>query len=143
MKLTWYDGGLLPPRPEAHPANKGFGGNGSFLLGDKGTIMHGSHGAGGFKLLPNSKLRGLDHPPRTIDRVEGHHRDWINACKGGKPASSNFDYGGPLTEMVLLGVIAMQVPDTKLTWDAQKLEFTNSPEATELVRPTYREGWSL
>jgi len=59
------------------------------------------------------------------------------------PAGSNFDYGGPLTEMVLLGIIAMRFRGDKLLWDAEKMEFTNSKKANELIKPTYREGWSL
>jgi hypothetical protein len=105
--------------------------------------MHGSHGADGAKLLPDSKLADLDGPKPTIDRVDDHHRDWILACKGGKPSSSNFDYGGPLTEMVLLGVIAMQIPDTKLLWDAERMEFTGNDQASELVTPRFRDGWTL
>jgi hypothetical protein len=143
VKLTWHDGGLLPPRPEALPAKKGFAGNGAFLIGDEGVIMHGSHGGAGCKLLPDSKLQELDGPPASIKRVAGHHQDWIDACKGGEPASSNFDYGGLLTEMVLLGVIAMQVPDTRLAWDSGNMKFTNSDRANELVKPAYRKGWTL
>ena len=73
----------------------------------------------------------------------GHHRDWIDACKGGEPASSNFDYGGPLTEMVLLGIIAMRTGDEKLLWDAEKMQFTNSGAANTLVKPACREGWTI
>jgi hypothetical protein len=109
--------------------------------------MHGSHGGGKCKILPDHILAEHEPPPRVLDRVEGgkegHQRDWVRACKEGKRASGNFDYGGPLSEIVLLGVIAMRLPNTKLDWDAEKMEFTNSDEANELVRPTYREGWSL
>jgi len=147
VKLTWFDGGLLPPRPEAHPQHKGFGGNGAFIIGDKGVIMHGSHGAGGCKILPDHKLEEHEPPPRALERVEGgkdgHQQDWVRACKDGKPASGSFDYGGPLTEVVMLGVIAMRLKDQKLLWDAESMEFTNSDEATTLVKPTYREGWTL
>ena len=62
---------------------------------------------------------------------------------GRRAASSHFDYAGPLTELVLLGVIAMRVPDKKLLWDAEKMAFTNSKEATALVKPVYRKGWTL
>ena len=82
-------------------------------------------------------------PEKAIKRVPGHHQDWLDACKGGDPASSNFDYGGPLTEMVLLGVIAMRVGDKKLLWDSENMRFTNSEEANELIKPAYRKGWSL
>ncbi|MHC4462591.1 MAG: gfo/Idh/MocA family oxidoreductase, partial [Planctomycetota bacterium] len=143
VTLTWFDGGMLPPRPEG--MEKGHGGNGAFIIGDKGVIRHGSHGAGGCRIIPESKMKKyLPHlPPKTIKRVKSHHHDWIDACKGGDPASSSFDYGGPLTEMVLLGVIAMQVRDEKLLWDAEKMQFTNSKKANEFIKPAYRAGWTL
>ena len=124
---------------------KGHGGNGALIIGDKGVIRHGSHGANGCRIIPESKMKEYlpKLPPKTIKRVKGHHQDWIEACKGGDPASSNFDYGGPLTEMVLLGVIAMRVGDKKLLWDSENMRFTNSEEANQLVKPSYREGWSL
>ena len=72
-----------------------------------------------------------------------HEEDWIRACKDGKPASSHFEYGGALTEMVLLGVIAMRVPNEKLEWNGAKMQFTNNAQANEFVKAKYREGWSL
>ena len=145
VKLTWFDGGMLPPRPAGHVQNKGLGGNGAFIIGDKGVIRHGSHGANGCRIIPESKMKEYlpKLPPKTIKRVKGHHKDWLDACKGGDPASSNFDYGGPLTEMVLLGTIAMRFRDEKLLWDSDKMEFTNSKRANEFIKPTYRQGWSL
>ena len=145
VKLTWWDGGIFPPPHKDMP--KGFNGNGAILIGDKGTIRHGSHGADGARIIPEEKMQayiksGLAE--KTIKRVPGHHQDWLNACKGGDPASSNFDYGGPLTEMVLLGVIAMRNSGTKLLWDDGKMEFMNSKTtANELVKPTYHNGWTL
>ena len=72
--------------------------------------------------------------------IEG---DWIRACKDGKPASSTFDYGGPLTEMALLGMIAIRVKDQRLEWDAENVRFTNNDAANELLHIDYREGWTL
>jgi len=143
VKLTWFDGGMLPPRQEG--MIKGHGGNGAFIIGDKGVIRHGSHGAGGCRIIPESKMKEYlpKRPPKTIKRVKGHHQDWLDACKGGDPASSNFDYGGPLTEMVLLGTIAMRFRENKLLWDSEKMEFTNNKKANELINPPYRKGWSL
>ena len=65
----------------------------------------------------------------------------MNACLGKDKASAGFDYSGPLTETVLLGVLAARYPGKRLEWDAAKLRFTNSPEANEHVRTTYRKGW--
>ncbi|GAF88803.1 unnamed protein product, partial [marine sediment metagenome] len=93
VALTWFDGGMLPPRPEG--MEKGHGGNGAFIIGDKGVIRHGSHGANGCRIIPESRMKEYlpQLPPKTIKRVKNHHQDWLNACKGGDPASSNFDYG--------------------------------------------------
>ena len=65
------------------------------------------------------------------------------ACKDGNPASSSFDYGGPLTEMALLGMIAIRLKDQRLKWDSKKLKFTNNQEANRLLHKEYRKGWSL
>jgi len=145
VKLTWWDGGIFPPPHK--DMTKGFGGNGAILIGDKGVISHGSHGANGARIIPEEKMQAyIKSGPakKTIKRVPGHHQDWINACKGGEAASSNFDYGGPLAEMVLFGVIAMRNSGTKLLWDNEKMEFTNKKTtANELIKPEYHNGWSL
>ncbi len=145
VSLTWYDGRLKPPFPKDFDPRQRFDGNGALLIGDKGTIMHGSHGAGGLRLLPKSRRDEYKEPAKTIERVkdEAHEQDWIRACKDGKPASSSFEYGGPLTEMVLLGVLAMRAKDRKLEWDGANLRIPNDAEANALVNPPYREGWTL
>jgi predicted dehydrogenase len=147
VKLTWYDGRLLPPKPKDLEPGRKLGTNGAILIGEKGTIMHGSGGAGGLRIVPEAKMRAYDRPPQTLSRIEGgsggHERDWVRACKDGKPASSSFDYGGPLTEAILLGVLAMRLKDTPLKWDAEHLKVTNCDEAEKYVKPDFREGWSL
>ena len=84
---------------------------------------------------------------RRIERIpggeEGHEKDWVRACKGGKPASSNFDYSGPLSETVLMGNLAVRYPDRKLLWDGEKMEVTNDAEANSYVRRQYRQGWTF
>jgi hypothetical protein len=86
-------------------------------------------------------------PPATIERIpggmDGHEKDWIRACKGGPAASSNFDYSGPLSEMVLMGNLAVRFPGRRLLWDGQKMEVTNDPDAQSYVRRVYRDGWKL
>jgi len=147
VKLTWYDGRLLPPRPKDLEPGRKLGTNGALLIGEKGTIMHGSHGAGGVRIVPEAKMRAYDRPSKILPRVKGgsggHEQDWVRACKNGKPASSNFDYGGPLTEMVLLGVLAMRLKNTPLEWDSENLKVTNCDEADKYVKPVFREGWTL
>jgi len=147
VKLTWSDGRLMPPRPRDLEPGRRLDGNGALLIGEKGTIMHGSHGAGGVRIIPEEKMRAYKRPEKTLPRVPrgqgGHEQDWIRACKDGKPASSSFEYGGPLTEMVLLGVLAMRFKDRPLEWDPVNLRVTNLPEADRYIRPPFRDGWTL
>jgi hypothetical protein len=147
VKLTWYDGRLLPPIPDELEQGRKIPASGALIIGDKGKILHGSHGAGEMRIIPESKMQQYVQPPKIIRRVpEGHEGDWLRACKEGKkgtPASSNFDYGGSLTEMVLLGMLAIRMKDQKLEWDSKKLKIINNIEANELLHIPYREGWEL
>jgi predicted dehydrogenase len=147
VKLVWYDGRLKPPIPDCFESTRRLGNNGAILVGEKAAIMHDSHGATGLRIYPESKMQEYKQPAKTLPRVEngmdGHEQDWLRACKDGKPASSNFDYGGPLTEMVLLGVLAMRVKDQRLEWDGVNMKFTNNDKANEYIQPAYREGWTL
>jgi len=147
VSLTWYDGRLKPPIPVDFEPGRRLAANGAVLIGSEGTIVHGSHGASEVRIVPESKMREYKRPPRTLPRVNngqaGHEQDWVRACKDGRPASSTFEYGGPLTEMVLLGVLAMRMKDRRLEWDPVNLRITNDEEANRLVNPPYRNGWSL
>ncbi|MFZ0035288.1 MAG: Gfo/Idh/MocA family oxidoreductase [Sedimentisphaerales bacterium] len=147
VKLTWFDGRLKPPIPACFESTRRLGSNGAILVGEKAAVMHDSHGATGLRIIPESKMQEYKQPAKTLPRVEngmdGHMQDWLRACKDGKPASSNFNYGGPLTEMVLLGVLAMRVKDQRLEWDGENMKFTNNDKANEYVQPTYRQGWTL
>ena len=148
VSLTWYDGRLKPPIPRDFAPGQKLDSNGALLIGEKGTILHGSHGAGNLTLLPKAYAADFKEPAKTLPRVtvggSPHEQDWIRACKDGKPASSNFgDYGGALTEMVLLGVLAMRLKDRKLLWDGAAFQFTNDDEANALVNPPYHNGWTL
>jgi hypothetical protein len=75
--------------------------------------------------------------------VASHHQDWTDAIRKGGKAGSNFDYGGPLTEVALLGAIAMQNPGIALEWDSEAMRFTNSETANQLLAIDYRVGWTL
>jgi hypothetical protein len=87
-------------------------------------------------------MKAYKLPPKTLARSKCHHRDWIDACKGGKPASSNFDYAGPLTEVVLLGNVALRT-GKKLAWDGKNMKATNAYEADQYIRPEYHNNWTL
>jgi hypothetical protein len=94
-------------------------------------------------------MKEYGKPPQMIPRSPGHHVEWIEACKGGKPAGSNFDHAGPLAEAVLLGNVALRpemketVNRARLLWDSPNMKITNVPEANEFLRRDYRDGWTL
>jgi predicted dehydrogenase len=146
VKLVWYDGGLRPPRPEQIVDGDAMGDNGHLLIGEKGIIMTDWRR---WWLYPEKLEQAYGEPPKVLPRSPGHHQEWINACKGGPAAGSNFDWAGPLTETVLLGNVALRtqlrekLTTVKLAWDSTKFEFTNLPEANEFLRREYRAGWSM
>ena len=147
VKLTWYDGGLKPPRPEElADDDRRLGNNQGILeerksqggilhIGDKGKMLNG-------RLIPQARMKEYKRPPKTLPRSIGHYEEFIEACKGGKPAGSNFDVAGPLTEAVLLGNLALRVGKT-LHWDGPNMKVTNMPEANEYVQRKYHQGWTL
>ena len=143
VTFTWYEGGLMPPRPEGLEEDDqlGAGGNGILFVGDKGLLTCAGW-AGRPTLLPGARDAEYKRPPKTLPRSKGHHRDWLDACKGGKPASANFDYGAALTEVGLLGLVAIRV-GKKIHWDAQAMKATNAPEAGKFLKEGYRPGWEI
>ena len=142
VKVVWYDGGMRPPRPEELEDGRQVGSNGKLFIGDKGKMLSE-------RIIPESKMKEYGKPPEMIPRSPGHYIEWIEACKGGKPAGSNFDHAGPLAEAVLLGNVALRpelkekMNRTKLLWDGPNLKITNVPEANKFLHREYREGWSL
>jgi predicted dehydrogenase len=142
VKMTWYDGGLMPPTPAEMPAGKKLPGNGVLYVGSKGKMFHGSHG-GMPELLPGSLLEAARAVPRTLVRSIGHYEEWLAGVKGGPTPVSNFQYAGPMTETVLLGVLALRAPGQRLEWDSVNLKVKNAPELDQHVHVEYRKGWTL
>lgn len=146
VKLVWYDGGLRPPRPAGLDDGEVMGATGVLLVGDEGAILGQQRG---YVILPDSKQRAFDELPRRLPRSPGHYQEFVNACKGGPAAGSNFDWAGPLAETVLLGNVALrlkmrqELTTRKLLWDAAAMRFTNSDEANRFLRREYRAGWTL
>lgn len=116
-------------------------GNGAVFIGSKGIMATVERGEGVW-LLPAARWAEYKLPPQLLTRSPGHMADWVRACKGGDPACSNFGISGPYAEWLALAAIAFRVSG-KLNWDSQMLRFTNSAEATRLVRPVVRAGWEL
>jgi predicted dehydrogenase len=143
VKMTWYSGGLMPPRPEELEAGRQLAGagNGILFVGDRGKIMCEGWG-GSPRIIPESKMREYKLPKKTLPRSKGHHRDWLDACKGGPAASANFDYSGPMTEVILLGNVALRTRE-KLQWDGANTKATNCANAEQYIRPEYQNGWTL
>jgi hypothetical protein len=111
-------------------------------VGSRGTMHHSSHG-GMPQLLPRGLHEEAQAVPRTLPRSPGHYEEWIEACKGGPRPVSNFDYAGPLTETVLLGVLALRAPGRRLEWDSQRFAVANAPELDQYLHTEYRSGWTL
>ncbi|OIR05041.1 4-carboxy-2-hydroxymuconate-6-semialdehyde dehydrogenase [mine drainage metagenome] len=171
IKLHWMDGGIQPERPEELGANDlfGDGGNAVLFIGTKGKMMCGTYGANP-KLLPLSRNEEV-HVKQTLARVpggdEGHYKAWVEACIAGyesnehKNLSSHFDLAGPLTEIVLMGNLAIRSYDIKkarankpnefdypgrnikLLWDGDNMKITNFEDANQFVKRNYRDGWTL
>jgi len=142
VKLFWYDGGLMPPRPQELEPGRNMGDNGLIFIGNKGTILSDLYGEGA-RIIPETKMKAYKRPPEALPRIKGtHEENWIQACKGGEPASSHFGYSGPMTEAILLGNVALQVGE-RIEWDSENLKITNNEEANKYINPPYREGWSL
>jgi predicted dehydrogenase len=143
VKLTWYDGGLKPPRPlELEEGREmGMGNEGLLFIGDNGTIMCGFEGQNP-RLIPESKMKEFKQPPKTLPRSAGNNREWIDACKGGPAGGANFEFEGPITESVLLANVALRA-GKKLYWDGAGMKVTNLPDAQQFVRDEYRQGWTL
>jgi len=143
ITLLWHSGTeKIPQAKELEPDRKPVD-TGAYVYGDKGVIMYGSHGAGGVRIIPETAMKAYKRPEQKIPRVKEHHDDWLRAIREGRKAGSDFSYGGPLTEIAMLGVIALKMPGTKLEWDAQAVKFTNCDEANQFLNPPYRQGWTL
>jgi predicted dehydrogenase len=146
VKVVWFDGNNQIPKPADFPAEEKSPGIGAILFGEKGMIVHGSHGAGGCRLLPDKVMdqyTGKNAPAQKIPRVKNHQWDWLEAIRTGRQAGSNFGYGGPLTQAALLGAIAIRFAGETLQWDDQAQRFTNNDAANAMINQPYRSGWSL
>ena len=142
VKVVWYDGGRKPERPdeleEGRKMSDAFGG--TLYVGSRGKILTGGL-ADGVRIIPEEKMKAYTRPKPTLPRSPGHYQEFIHACKGGPPAGADFAYGGPLTEAVLLGNVAIRAAGRRLEWDAKSGEVTNLPGANRFLQADYRRGW--
>lgn len=169
VSLHWMDGGIQPERPEELGPNElfGDGGNGVLLVGTKGKMMCSTYGRNP-QLLPTSRTSEVN-VPKTIERIpegeeHGHYLQWVDACVAGygkKELSSDFALAGPLTEIILMGNLAIRSFDIrepkpekegqytypgryiKLLWDGPNMKITNFDAANQFVKREYREGFKI
>jgi predicted dehydrogenase len=141
LTMHWYDGGLRPHRPMELDSGTPMPTSGLLFVGEKGKLM-AAYSGGRNRLLPADRFRDFQPPPKTLIRSIGHYQEWVQACKGGKPANCNFEFGGRMTEIAQLGTIAARAARL-LEWDPGRMAITNDAEANSWVNPPYRAGWSL
>ena len=154
--INWYDGGRQPSRPEQLPYLREVGSNGVVFVGEQHTMMFGPTVFGTnprqigprtipeFTQIQNVRPFKKIPPVKDSDWTKGnrHIQEWISACKTGTQPCASFEHSAPLTEMVLLGNVAL-ASDKPIEWDSDAMRITNAPNADQLIRRPYREGWSL
>lgn len=144
FRVYWYEG-RKPHRLDSIPADVELSGEGAIYFGTKGVMMALPSARSAPRLLPAERHETYGEPTQRIERSDGHHKEWYDACIGDKPydhPKGNFAYSAPFTEAVLLGCVVQRVGG-RLEYDAKNLRFNNSAEATALINKTYREGWDF
>jgi predicted dehydrogenase len=150
VRLTWYDGGLLPPKPEDIGDARMNPGGGLMYVGTKGKLIQDTYGLEP-RLYPSPHPAAKSAPPQKLKRIahEEHEMNWVEAIRGQAEISSPFEYGAALTEVMLLGVVALRAGQ-KIHYDGAKMQITNSVATTDqplegeqLLRRQYREGFGL
>jgi predicted dehydrogenase len=142
VAMTWYDGGLLPPKPEEMGEEELNKGGGVLFVGTKGKLLHDTYGYNP-RLLPKALHDSVGTPPQTYERIKtSHEMNWIDAIRGTQKATSPFAYSAKLTEIMLLGVVALNA-GKKIHYDGAHMKITNVPDSDALLKRAYRSGWGL
>ncbi|MHC4626419.1 MAG: hypothetical protein ACYTDV_05510, partial [Planctomycetota bacterium] len=149
--VHWYDGGMKPHRPLELDTSVQLPEAGLLFVGEQGKLLAGysggnpfgrSRGIAGGLLLPEKKFRDFEQPEKTMYRCNDHYGEWIRACKTGTRAVCPVEFGCEMTEMALLGTLALRTKRV-LAWDAKAMKVTNHADANKYVDPPYRDGWTL
>lgn len=143
FKLTWYSGGLRPALPDLLPREVKLDSRGAIFVGDKGVILNNGGSRGAPLIFPESLRKTFTPPVPSLPRSKGHHREWVDAIKGGPAALSNFEYASRLVEIVLLGVLSLRLGGRIVYWDTKNMKATGLPEADIFIREPVREGWEM
>jgi predicted dehydrogenase len=148
LTMTWYSGGERVPEEKRHYRDflqgQRAAGSGLIIVGEKGSFYSANDYGSDFRLTPTDKFEGYQAPEPTLPRSPGHFTEFVEAIRTGDPskALSNFDYAGPLTETVLLGVVAEKA-NTKIEWDAENMRAKGDPDDKGSIRRDYRKGFSI
>jgi predicted dehydrogenase len=145
LRLNWYDGGLMPARHPLLPDTLAFNREGGVLyVGDKGLLLHETYGANP-RLFPEPLMEQAKAVPQSIRRITGtHEMNWIDAIRGEAPPSSPFEYAAPLTEVMLLGIVALRAGQgKKIIYDPVAMRVTNDDAANQFLTRDARPGWAI
>ena len=140
LPVEWFDGEFYPPEDVQKMAEgfEKYPSESAMVIGTEGALLQPMWS--GAILLPREKFKG--HPRPKLPPRE-HHFHFLDACLGGERTESHFVQIAPMTEAVLLGSVAMRVPNTVLRWDPAAMKVPNCPEANRFLRRTYRQGWEV
>jgi len=142
VKMTWYDGGLLPPKPVEIGDEELNKGGGTLVIGTKGKLLYDTYGVKP-RLLPKTLHESFGLPARKLARIpdELHEMNWVEAAKGKTPPSCPFEYAAKLTEVMLLGIVSLRA-GKKIVYDAANMRVTNDAGANEFLTRQARSGWA-
>jgi predicted dehydrogenase len=150
LTLVWHQNNM-PPVPKDWKKGEEFPTGGGMFLGTKGALVFGAIYSGKPKeqvsglvwLVPDQLEKSYRRPAKTLPRPESNWLEWVEAVRNRKPASADFDYSGMITEICLLGSIAIRHKGRILRFDAEAQKFSNSDTANQMFQRPYREGWAL
>ena len=151
VKLTWYDGGFMPHRPDELGDMRLNADGGIMYVGSKGRMLQDTYGLNP-RFLPQSLGQSLGAPKAKLPRIahQEHEMNWVEAIKGQAEISAPFDYAGPLTEVMLLGVVALRAAGSKIQYDGANMRVTNMVQVgnntidpNEFLKRQYRAGFEL
>ena len=139
LVLEWFDGEYYPPKDiRALYSLEDYPPESAMLVGTEGALLN-PLGATPL-LLPEAKFKNY---PRPKLENRNHYHHFVDACLGGPLCESHFGQTGPMAEAIILGTVAIRVPDQELVWDSTRMRISNHREAERLLRRKYRHGWGV
>jgi predicted dehydrogenase len=139
LPLEWFDGEIYPPQDVRDLfSGKEYPAESAMLVGTDGALLipHRELPV----LLPGDKFKDYKTP---VLETRNHYHHFVDACLGGAKTESHFAQSGPMTEAIILGTVAIRVPDKVLEWDAVNMKFPDYPDANKYLRRTYRKSWRV